>query len=197
MNTIQHSLKYEQQLRLEQGKKLRASESWGWTGDKDLTNASMLNVFDDMIGRLDNGAVWVEVGVWCGAGIRYAMEESIRQDKEIDFHGVDIFVTEFNGQQQLDIFKSHTGLHNYMLTTHIEESVKAAEQFDHIDFVFIDADHTYDSVMSDLNAWWPKTKFMAGDDYTPEHPGVVQAVDQFKEKNNLNLTVRGITWELF
>lgn len=197
MDKHQHSLKYEQQLRLDQGKKLRASEAWGWTGDKDLTNASMLNVFDDIVERLEDNAVWVEVGVWCGASIRYAMEESIRQDKEINFHGVDLFVTEFNGEAQLDVFKSNTELHDYMLTTHIEESVKAAMLFDEVDFVFIDADHSYESVTADLNAWWPKTRYIAGDDYTHEHPGVVQAVDEFKEKNNLNLTVRGITWELF
>ena len=37
-----------------------------------------------------------------------------------------------------------------------------------IDFVYIDARHTYDAVMEDLEAWWPKVRpggIVAGEDY--------------------------------
>lgn len=58
-------------------------------------------------------------------------------------------------------------------------SVQAAQQYaDHsLDFVYIDADHSYASVVEDINAWKNKVKqggFIAGhDSYIPE---VLQAV---------------------
>ena len=58
-------------------------------------------------------------------------------------------------------------------------SVQAAQQYaDHsLDFVYVDADHSYASVVEDINAWKNKVKqggFIAGhDSYMPE---VLQAV---------------------
>ncbi len=72
-------------------------------------------------------------------------------------------------------------------------SVEAAKQFPDgsMDFVFIDADHTYDAVMADLNAWWPKVAkggMLTGHDF--EHIrerknkgfAVGKAVREFSEK---------------
>lgn len=53
---------------------------------------------------------------------------------------------------------------------HRMASTDAAELFmdETFDFVYIDADHTYDAVKADLSAWWPKVRpggVLAGDDY--------------------------------
>jgi len=61
-------------------------------------------------------------------------------------------------------------------------SVNAAPRIpDHsLDFVFIDALHTYDAVKADIRAWYPKVRpggIVAGHDYN--WPGVRQAVDEF------------------
>lgn len=51
-----------------------------------------------------------------------------------------------------------------------------------LDFVFIDAGHTYEDVKSDLESWFEKVRpggIVAGDDYTPMFPGVMKAVDEF------------------
>lgn len=65
----------------------------------------------------------------------------------------------------------------------------AAWWCDPIDFLYIDADHTYGSVLADLKAWTPHVKpdgFMAGDDYgNPMYPGVQQAWDEFEAANGL------------
>ena len=67
------------------------------------------------------------------------------------------------------------------------------------DFIYIDADHTYEGVKRDLEDWWPKVKsggIFCGHDYinkahsSPRGPfrfGVAQAVDEFVKANNLNL----------
>lgn len=71
----------------------------------------------------------------------------------------------------------------------VQESIWAAQQFpdNYFDFVYIDAGHTYDDTMSDMQAWWPKCKvggLFGGHDYGTVNGGEVKkAVDDFiKEK---------------
>jgi predicted O-methyltransferase YrrM len=50
-----------------------------------------------------------------------------------------------------------------------------------LDYVMIDADHAYEAVAKDIAAWLPKIRpggILAGHDYTPEIPGVCQAVTE-------------------
>lgn len=63
-----------------------------------------------------------------------------------------------------------------------------------LDFVFIDADHTYEAVAADLAAWWPKVRIggtLAGHDYVSHTLkngvsfGVIQAVTEFAERIGL------------
>ncbi len=66
-----------------------------------------------------------------------------------------------------------------------------------LDFVFIDAEHTYEAVTADIEAWLPTIKpggLLSGHDYSPPGerspkgwPGVVQAVDEFVEHSGLTL----------
>jgi len=76
-----------------------------------------------------------------------------------------------------------------------EFSIEAAKMFPdgYFDFVYIDAAHTYEEVLLDCKAWYPKIKkngILAGHDYFPDERiwrglpcGVYQAVNEFvKEK---------------
>lgn len=57
---------------------------------------------------------------------------------------------------------------------HIKEGV--------VDFVYIDAGHTYDEILRDLELWWPLVSdrgILAGHDYDHTHPDVIRAVDEF------------------
>ena len=62
---------------------------------------------------------------------------------------------------------------------------------DYIDLVYIDADHGYDSVLADIKAWLPKVKkgkIICGHDYSKTiHPGVVKAVDESFDADEINL----------
>ncbi len=82
-----------------------------------------------------------------------------------------------------------------------DPSNEAAQLFkdESLDFVYIDADHTFEGVTSDLRDWYPKVKkggIIAGDDYTDQswswaggitHFKVKSAVDQFF-KSQVNST---------
>jgi hypothetical protein len=70
-------------------------------------------------------------------------------------------------------------------------SVNAAKMFDneYFDFVYIDGDHSYEAVLKDLEAWYPKLKkfgVMCGDDYGhPSGLGVIKAVYEFAYKHKV------------
>jgi hypothetical protein len=52
-----------------------------------------------------------------------------------------------------------------------------------LDFVYLDANHSYDMVKRDIALWWPKIKWggvLAGHDiFLTTHPGVTVAVCEF------------------
>ncbi|MBV6479911.1 MAG: hypothetical protein HGGPFJEG_02717 [Ignavibacteria bacterium] len=53
-----------------------------------------------------------------------------------------------------------------------------------LDFVYIDADHRYESVLEDMQSWFPKVRrggIISGHDYCRylEHFGVIEAVNDF------------------
>lgn len=61
-----------------------------------------------------------------------------------------------------------------------------------IDYLYLDADHTYASVLADLRAWVPHVRsggLILGDDYGSDlYPGVQPAWDEFAEAYALTLT---------
>ena len=85
-------------------------------------------------------------------------------------------------------------------TVHQCTTVEAAERIpdDSLDFVFIDAGHSYEAVTADIRAWWPKVKvggWFGGHDYHEHHPGVIRAVtERFSENRGLILEPFAIWW---
>ncbi len=93
-----------------------------------------------------------------------------------------------------------------------EKSCEAAKRFpdDFFDFIYIDADHREEAVVADIEAWYPKLRkggMLAGHDYMDARMewkdgiyslfGVKTAVDDFAEKNGLNLMIieeKGTPW---
>lgn len=64
------------------------------------------------------------------------------------------------------------------------DSVSAAENIEDgsLDFVFIDADHSYEGCARDIAAWAPKVRsggMISGHDYNMKWPGVVKSVDEY------------------
>lgn len=59
-----------------------------------------------------------------------------------------------------------------------------------LDFVFLDANHTYEYVIQDLTLWYDKIRaggIFAGDDYCTVHPGVPKAVNEFFNKKKIKI----------
>lgn len=78
-------------------------------------------------------------------------------------------------------------------------STVAATQLDEpLDWVYIDAVHSYDEVKNDLEAWYPHVRdggIVAGDDYGlslgPWEDGVKRAVDEFARSHGCKVKVIG------
>ncbi len=74
-------------------------------------------------------------------------------------------------------------------------SVKAARCFEdrELEFVFIDGNHSYETVKADIEAWWPKIRnggLLIGHDYDPKRfPGVCRAVDAFAESQQARIVI--------
>lgn len=67
-----------------------------------------------------------------------------------------------------------------------------------LDFVFIDANHTYESAAEDIKLWYPKVRLgglFSGHDYDKKW-GVKRAVDEFASEHNYKFSVFKRTWTL-
>jgi hypothetical protein len=84
-------------------------------------------------------------------------------------------------------------LKEYSVTFIEKDSVAAAKDCSTrlFDVIYIDADHTYEGVKADLDAWYPLVKkggIFGGDDYqNTTCPGVNKAVNEFVVKHGLFL----------
>jgi len=68
---------------------------------------------------------------------------------------------------------------------------------DNLDYIYIDGDHTYDGVKSDIELYYPKVKsggLFGGHDYTLKSMGLVQAVKEFGEKYNYKISQENWDW---
>lgn len=67
----------------------------------------------------------------------------------------------------------------------------------YFDYVYIDANHSYEAVKADLAAWFPKVKsggVLGGHDFWGRFIGVVRAVLEFAEENDLELHTDQLDW---
>ena len=77
-------------------------------------------------------------------------------------------------------------------------SVDAANKVDELlDFVYIDANHAYDFVKADIEAWYPYVKVggvIGGHDFDWNEDGVIKAVTEFANSKNIHLNIQYPDW---
>jgi Methyltransferase domain len=153
-----------------------------------------------LLKELPVGSVGAEIGVWKGDFSRVLLDHV--QPKELhlidpwrffddpDHAGSFYGGAVAKGQGDMDaIYESVVArfdreINCGVVRVHREMSVDAATAFDDasFDWVYVDGDHTYDAVKSDLELYRPKVKpggLICGDDYGSDRwPGVARAVDE-------------------
>ena len=156
------------------------------------------DIYRDFVAQARPGAVAVELGAWKGRSAACMGVEIANAGKAIAFYSVDHWRGS-TGESAHDADEDCQAGRLYQAFTHNiapvkdhiipirSDTVAAAQRFadGSIDFLYVDASHTYAGVMADLVAWYPKVKtggFIAGDDWhfgTRGEPGVRNAVRDF------------------
>lgn len=115
---------------------------------------------------------WTEVGSYCG---RSAMAVGLFLPKGGVLRLVDVAIRPELRANADRLKKMRPDL---TIELHGMPSVEAAGKLPDSTVVFIDADHTYESVKADILAWRSKCQILCGHDYQPNWAGVVRAVNE-------------------
>lgn len=169
----------------------------------------------EILSRLPVGSVGAELGVFAGElSARLLLREDIglymvdswiehgdgKYAESGDFHAT---LTQAQQDNYMRMALSATEFAKSRRTVIRKDTKAAAGEIKggSLDFVFIDADHSYEGCKADLDAWYPKLKdggLLSGHDYNNKQCagfGVTQAVDEFVEKHRLTLELGdNFTW---
>jgi len=159
---------------------------------------SYIDLYNEMVDKANNGDNFVEVGSWFGKSTNYLATKIKESGKNIKLTTIDTFkgtddeelhqniVGSFNGDIFYEFIDNTVLSENYGNIDIIKDtSHNAANQFTNgsIDYIMLDAGHSYEDVKDDINYWYNKIKpggWISGDDYGGSFfPGVTQAADEF------------------
>jgi len=153
----------------------RALAIQGWMNDRELgfLHGAALSIAD--------GATVVEVGSWRGRST-VAICEGVSGKHGVTLYAVDTFMGNIDNDTMLERhreelakdqiyteFCANTGRYSFVETLRMS-SQEASRQFvdGSIDWIFIDAQHTFDAVRDDIRWWYAKVKMgglISGHDY--------------------------------
>ena len=151
----------------------------GWFDYEDL--------FENLVNKTPDNGIFVEGGAWLGKSSSYLCD--LAKDR-INVYIVDSWNYSKEEMQisyplakQMDIYQIFLeNMGDRKFTTIKKDSIEASKDFEdescHV--VFIDMDHSYESVKLDLIHWFPKVKkggYIAGHDVDWE--GVSRAINEF------------------
>ena len=142
------------------------------------------DVYADAVKEAKPGAHFVEVGCYYGRSVAYLATRARDAGKPIRIDAVDSFKHPYfrAKAKTFKLFMKHCGFSDVVNLIELDQLAAAKLYADaSLDFVFLDADHTYEAMRAGILAFLPKMKpggVLAGDDYTLDFPGVVQAVSE-------------------
>lgn len=153
-------------------------------------------VYSEWVAEAEDGDTIVEVGVWKGRSLAMLCEMAKVAGKRLRIVGMDLF------EDAAEIVRGAPIAYEPATEWEARQNVAAAGYPVEIlrrasdstmacDYVFIDADHSYEGAARDIARWRTHArKAIAGHDYEPSYPGVVRAVDEaFPDAEK-----RGICW---
>lgn len=147
-----------------------------WDDTMIYQTVGLINMVDYIFTINPNANYWIEVGSHIGesATIFLSFQKvhhlyCIDHDKQT----IDIL----NKKLEKEVLSNRCSIYygNSLSFTTLIEDTSA-------DVIYIDANHSYESVSNDIKYYWPKLKtngFLCGHDYCNKWSGVMRAVDEF------------------
>lgn len=89
-----------------------------------------------------------------------------------------------------DVLRKSKIIENFRLLRESSQTASTLFEDNSLDFVFIDANHSYDSVKLDIELWLPKIRTggcLGGHDYSVVYFGVIQAVNEKIGADNISV----------
>jgi predicted O-methyltransferase YrrM len=154
------------------------------------------NIYTDMVGKF-NDAVFIEIGAWKGRSAVFMADKIRNARKNIKFYVIDIwepFLQENKLEEGVAIeefLKNIEPVRDY-ITPIKGSSHDVYKQFEDksVDFIFLDANHSYEPTKKDIELWYSKIKdtgIFAGHDYT--WSGVGRAVNEYADAHSLRVKI--------
>ena len=172
-----------------------------------ITRLTDRNEMDNLIRSLESPVI-AEVGVQAGTNFQLLLTENVKEAVAVDIWDKSETVAQNDQGYSKETLE---GLYINFVRHHMADarvkvfkgfSVDVAKVFPdgYFDFIYIDADHTYEGCLADLRAWYPKIKqggIIAGHDYidivgghNDDVPfGVIQAVTEFSNQHALDVHI--------
>lgn len=163
---------------------LRLSPDWNRHSGRGIVG--LIQMVFDIYKINPNASNWLEIGT--------AFGESSLIFSSFDFVKNVTCIDPANNPNVLKIRHTRLKQVEHKIKQHIVTSKNFCQNVKDgsIDVVYIDGDHSYESVLQDCELWYPKIKsggFLCGHDYSShtKWKDVKRAVDVFLKENNLSI----------
>ena len=139
-----------------------------------------IETYERIANVLPEGSKFIELGCLLGKSTNFLASRLKELNKKFEFHVVDTFEGTSGEHDHMENFYDDFILNckdlideGYITNVHKMTTNEAVKLFDdkYFDAILVDADHKYESVLSDVKNWMPKLKddgTMFGDDYYME-----------------------------
>ena len=170
---------------------------------------------EEMIKHFSPKGLGIEVGVYLGEFSKFILQNCPNLNLILldcwQEQPLEIYTDSLNNSNVVNMNRIVKTMHNILDNYNRARIIKGfSEEFSNIfineifDFIYIDGNHSYEAVKSDLNNWYPKLKkggLFCGHDYVDGLHGngaipfgVKSAVDEFGVKNNIKVNSTNESW---
>jgi len=166
------------------------------------------NIYDFLLSTIPDNGIFVECGAWLGKSSSYLCDHAHKRNISVFIidswlgsdNEIDTFHRLAKQQDIYQIFLDNMGGRRFTPIRKLSTEAVSDFKNNSCDVIFIDMNHSYESVKEDISIWLPKVKhggYLAGHDYNHAGwPGVVRAVDEIlgPVSSNQNLTINNNCW---